>query len=308
MNQERRIGLGLLATGVIGFLIVILVLVIAQARALTYTVVFEDAKGLQKGDKVQINGVDVGTVKSVKLISNEPPRVDVVVRVNSDQAAKVRSDSTAFISNVSLPNVSGQKVVEILNPKGEGAQPMKDGSQIIGVNSLIDLQIWKVKQGLGNAAENLSETIGEAAEAIKESAGPATQKLSEQGSKLTEALRAKTKEWSARLRDAGRQMKEGATSPEARTLYQQILEKIERFIALMREKGALAVDELMKQWANIKTEIGPMLEKLRALGQKYVVDTFNQTISEIDQALDKMRTPAPTPTPATPQPTPTPAA
>lgn len=305
MNQERRIGLGLLATGVIGFLIVVGIVIANQASALKYTMVFDDAKGLQKGDKVQINGVDVGTVKSVKLTSIQPPRVDVVVRIYPEQAPKVRSDSTAFIGNVSLPNVSGQKVVEILNPSGEGAAPMKAGSEIKGLNSIFDLQAWKLRQGIGNAAESLSEKIGETAESIKSGTEPARGAIREKSAQMAEALREKTAQWSSQLKDAGKQLHDTATNPKVKELYQSVLDRLEDFIALMREKGAAAIQELQARWESIKTEIGPMLDQLCELGQKYVADTFRRIMIEIEQALDKMRA-QPTPAPTMPPPAPRP--
>lgn len=287
MNKERRIGLGLLATGVIGILIVIAIVAIAGGGALQYTIVFDDAKGLQAGDKVQINGVDVGTVKSVKLVNNE--RVDVVVKIAPDQAARVRSDSSAFIANVSLPNVSGQKVVEILNPTGEPAPQMKRDSEIKGVDSLLDLQMWKIKHKLGDAADKLSEKIGDAAQSLKENTVPARQKLRESGEQLAAAVREKSGEWSAKLKDVGGQIEKGVSDPQVREMFQQIKNKLDEFIGSIREKGAVAVDELLQQWKTLKPQIESMLEQLKELGQKYVVETFRQVMNEIEQVLDRFR-------------------
>lgn len=287
MNKERRIGLGLLATGVIGVLIVIAIVAIARGGALQYTIVFDDAKGLQAGDKVQINGVDVGTVKSVKLVNNE--RVDVVVKIDPDHAAKVRADSSAFISNVSLPNVSGQKVVEILNPPGPPAPQMKHQSEIKGVDSIIDLQMWKIKHKLGDAADKLSDKISSTAQSIKENTGPARQKLRESGEQLAAAVREKSVEWSAKLKDVGGQIEKGVSDPKVRELFREIKAKLDEFIRLMREKGAAAIDELQQRWQTLKPQIESMLGQLKQLGQKYVVETFRQVMSEIEQVLDRFR-------------------
>lgn len=304
MNKERRIGLGLLATGVIGVLIVIAIAVAARGSALQYTIVFDDAKGLQAGDKVQINGVDVGTVRSVKLVNND--RVDVVVKIDSEHAEKIRSDSSAFIANVSMPNVSGQKVVEILNPEGAPAPNMKRDSQIKGVNNLIDLQMWKIKHKLGDTAEKLSESISDAAQSIKENTGPARRKLRESSEQLAAAVREKSGEWSAKLKDVGGQIEKGASDPKVRDLFQQIKTKLDEFIRIMREKGSAAIEELQQRWQTLKPEVEKMLAQLKDLGQKYVVDTFRQVMAEIEQVLDRFRE-QPRELPETPpEPSPTP--
>ncbi|MCE5230500.1 MlaD family protein [bacterium] len=297
MNQDRRIGLGLLATGVVGVLIVLMIVIAGRASALGYTIVFEDAKGLQRGDKVQLNGVDVGTVKSVTLVSSQPPRVEVVVRIDADQAEKIRSDSTAFISNVSLPNVSGQKVVEILNPTGGVAVTMKDGAEIRGMNSLIDLQLWKVKHKLGDAAAKISQELSEVKETVKKEAGPAGQRLREKGAQIADTLREKSAQWSSKIKDAGKQLKEGANDPKVRDLYTQVMDKLNQFIQLMREKGVSAFNEVQQRWQELKPEIIKLLDQLKELNQKYVVDTFKQVMAEIEQQLGNLRAQSPTPTP-----------
>lgn len=299
MTKERRFGLGLLAAGVIGVLILVAIVAVARGGALQYTIVFDDAKGLQAGDKVQINGVDVGTVKSVRLVSNE--RVDVVVKIEPEHAPKVRSDSSAFIGNVSLPNVSGQKVVEILNPQGAPAPQMKRDSEIKGVDSLIDLQMWKIKHKLAGAADKLSEKIGGAAEMIKENAGPVGEKLRASGAQLAAAVREKSGQWSVKLKEIGAQVEQGVSDPKVRELFQELRAKIEAFIVMMREKGAAAIDELQAQWGALKPQVEAMLEQLRQLGQKYVVETFRQVVGEIEQALAAFRA-----EPAQPEAAPTP--
>jgi len=97
------------------------------ARKNDYFIQFADVGGLNTGSPVQLNGVDVGSVMSVKL-PEDPEAADIRVEISIDRryAARVRADSQAAIKTLGL---LGDKYVEISSGSPE-EEPIPDGGQI----------------------------------------------------------------------------------------------------------------------------------------------------------------------------------
>src|SRR5579863_3791698 len=75
----------------------------SYAHGLTVRVYFHNAQGLHRHEKVRANGLDVGTVESVSLspqLGDQP--VEVLLRLDSDHAARIPNDSTAMIETEGL--------------------------------------------------------------------------------------------------------------------------------------------------------------------------------------------------------------
>ena len=53
MNKERKVGLGILMAAGLILLLILGIFAAHEARSLKYTIVFNDAKGLQVGDRVR---------------------------------------------------------------------------------------------------------------------------------------------------------------------------------------------------------------------------------------------------------------
>lgn len=94
-------------------------------------VLMENGAGLNRGDRVQLNGVQVGTVRRVNL---EPPRgVTVEIRVNAD--ARLPADTRAL----ARADVFGATTIELL--PGSALVALESGDTIQGmtVQALPDL-------------------------------------------------------------------------------------------------------------------------------------------------------------------------
>ncbi len=286
MTQERRIGMMLL--GVVSFAVLVIAAIVLahQVRSLSYTIVFKDARGLQPGDKVQLNGVDVGAVRSVDLVSSQPPVVEVQVRIAPNHAEKVRADSTAAIESVSIPNVSAQKTVAIYNPPDSTAPAMESGARVEGLDDILDLQVWKLRHRLGGATE-----------AIREGADSVSQTLRQRGGPAIESMRLRSAEWLENLRESADEARQRLNSPEARELFSQIRERLEAFIIYMREQGPAAIEELTEQWQSVKNELAPMIDQLARFSREYTVELIRQIIAEIEDSINRLRGQSPTATP-----------
>jgi phospholipid/cholesterol/gamma-HCH transport system substrate-binding protein len=129
MRSEVKVGLLLVVT--LGVLIAGITLLGKQSNLFrsknSYTIRFETASGLNTGNPVQLNGVDVGEVKRV-ILPRDPSESEIVVWVAIDNRyeMRIRKDSQARIKTLGL---LGDKYVEITS--GSPGQPViPDGGLI----------------------------------------------------------------------------------------------------------------------------------------------------------------------------------
>jgi ABC-type transporter Mla subunit MlaD len=266
MTRERRIGLTIVVSGVFLLLVAVAVYMAHETRSLYYTIIFKDAQGIRAGDRVQMGGVDIGVVKWVQLHSR-PVTVDVRVKVSPEHAPKVRADSTAIIRGVSFPNVSGQRVIEVINSGSEPPSPaLSKDSVVYGMNGLLELEVWKLKQKL-QGGKGVSETLGA---------------------------------WADNMKNLSRAIQELAASPRVK----QAVQDLQAFLGKMRDKGRDAIDQLKAEWPKIKEELRPAMKELQDFGRDYLAEQIRQIMDQIDQTLKSWTRPLASPTP-TPSPTPT---
>ncbi len=116
------------------------------SHKLTVTTYFENAAGLKDGAAVNLQGVTIGTVKSVSIV-NTPDRkltpVQVVMKLNEKYAADLRKDSKAALSTI---GVLGDTVVDINSQYAVGP-PLEDGDQLKTVETPSIPDVVKASQG-----------------------------------------------------------------------------------------------------------------------------------------------------------------
>lgn len=250
MSHERRTGLLFAGAVVCVLAFVIVAFVASGTQGLRYTVVFQKGKGLRVGDRVQMNGVDIGEVDSVKL-DRSGQSVSVRVKVDKEHRDKVQKDSTAYIASPTLPNVSGQKIVQVFNDRNP-SPPMPDGSVIMGKDGLMELKAWQLRGQI----EDWSEQIKAAGKELSEAAGKGTQNLKEGA-------------------------KDYAGSPEVKGL----MEKLTAFLATLPEKGRQSMDKVMEEWERLKKEIGPALDRMKEMGRTLVHDKLKHLVDQIEKEI-----------------------
>lgn len=267
LSREQRTGV-LIAIGIVLLVLVGLAVRLAgEAAALHYTLQFEDAKGLVAGDKVVLNGLVIGEVKRVEL---SPSATGVLVRVKIEPqyTDNVRSDSTAIITGIAFPNVSGQMVVEILNPENVKLVPaMRDDTIVDGVDGKVDKKIWQMKQKLGDVPEK----VGEAKDALLEKGGH----LREKASDLSKAALENSKE-------IAHELGELKDDPRVR----QALAALADFLREMKERGWQGVHQLKEKWPTILENIGPVLEELQRVGAESVIEKIRGVVRDVERTLE----------------------
>jgi phospholipid/cholesterol/gamma-HCH transport system substrate-binding protein len=116
------------------------------SRKLTVTTYFENSAGLKLGAAVNLEGVTVGTVKSI-LVSTAPERkltpVQVVMKLDSKYQNSLRTDSTAALTTV---GVLGDTVVDINSQTATGPM-LRDGDELKTTETPSIQDVVKASQG-----------------------------------------------------------------------------------------------------------------------------------------------------------------
>jgi phospholipid/cholesterol/gamma-HCH transport system substrate-binding protein len=116
------------------------------SRKLTITTYFENSAGLKEGAPVNLQGVTIGTVKSVTVVTTPDRKltpVRVVMKINEKNAGDIKKDSKAALTTI---GVLGDTVVDI-NSQFAVGPPLQDGDELktLETPSLTDV----VKAGQG---------------------------------------------------------------------------------------------------------------------------------------------------------------
>lgn len=93
-------------------------------NTVTITTHFEQAGGLRPGNNVRYAGIDVGTVRSVRIVSDTAVLVTMDIRTRD--AAHIRSNAVASLGSDGL---MGSRLVNIGPGDGEGG-PIGDGTEL----------------------------------------------------------------------------------------------------------------------------------------------------------------------------------
>jgi phospholipid/cholesterol/gamma-HCH transport system substrate-binding protein len=116
------------------------------SHKLTVTTYFENSAGLKTGAAVNLEGVTIGTVKTV-TIDNSPARkltpVKVVMKLNDKFANNLKTDSKASLSTV---GVLGDTVIDI-NSQFAVGPPLRDGEELKTLETPSLTDVVKASQG-----------------------------------------------------------------------------------------------------------------------------------------------------------------
>jgi len=130
-SDGREWKVGLLIILALGLLGIGIFLIGEQSNLFTpknrYVSYFRSVGGLNQGSPVQLNGVEVGTVKDIVLpTAAEATEIKVVIEVDDRYAARIRQDSMARIKTLGL---LGDKYVELTTGSTDTA-PIPPGGVI----------------------------------------------------------------------------------------------------------------------------------------------------------------------------------
>jgi phospholipid/cholesterol/gamma-HCH transport system substrate-binding protein len=142
------------------------------SRGITVTCYFDNAEGLKPGDAVTVNGVTVGTVKSV-IVTTAPERKKTPVQVTMELKRKdqdaVHSDSLAALVNL---GALADTVIDIDSEHATGL-PIQDGDELktLATPHVLDLKAGQETVKALNALEGRFNTVVDTMETGKGSLG-----------------------------------------------------------------------------------------------------------------------------------------
>jgi phospholipid/cholesterol/gamma-HCH transport system substrate-binding protein len=148
--SQLKVGVIVLVAAII--LVTLLFLMTSSAglgilsRKLTITTYFENSAGLKPGAAVNLQGVTIGTVKTVTVVS-APDRkltpVQVVMKLNEKYAEDLKKDSKAALTTI---GVLGDTVVDI-NSQFAVGPPLRDGDELKTLETPSLTDVVKASQG-----------------------------------------------------------------------------------------------------------------------------------------------------------------
>jgi phospholipid/cholesterol/gamma-HCH transport system substrate-binding protein len=148
--SQLKVGVIVLIAAVI--LVTLLFLMTSSAglgvfsRKLTITTFFENSAGLKPGAAVNLQGVTIGTVKTVTVVSIPERKltpVQVVMKLNEKYAEELKKDSKASLTTI---GVLGDTVVDI-NSQFAVGPPLRDGDELKTLETPSLTDVVKASQG-----------------------------------------------------------------------------------------------------------------------------------------------------------------
>ncbi len=116
------------------------------SKKLTITTYFENSAGLKDGAAVNLQGVTIGTVKSVQVVTDPAHKltpVKVIMKLDGKYTADLKQDSKAALTTV---GVLGDTVVDI-NSQIANGPALKDGDELHTLETPSITDVVKASQG-----------------------------------------------------------------------------------------------------------------------------------------------------------------
>jgi len=116
------------------------------SHKMTITSYFENSAGLKEGSPVNLQGVTIGTVKSVTVVTTPDRKltpVRVIMRINEKNAGDLKKDSKAGLTTI---GVLGDTVVDI-NSQFAVGPPLQDGDELKTLETPSLTDVVKASQG-----------------------------------------------------------------------------------------------------------------------------------------------------------------
>lgn len=282
MNRERKTGLAFLGGAIALVVAIVVVLTVSASADLRYTVLFAEGKGVKVGDKVQLNGIDVGEVENVRL-ERDGEQVRVKVRIEREHREKIGANSTAYIADPTLVNVSGRKVVEVHNGSPQGA-PIRPGAEIVGKDGWIELKAWQGKEALKEWGEAIGGAAGDLREGAKSLTDGAREAVGAMGKGAADSVKEGAADAAKDLANDGIEY----VAPDSKKVG-ELMAELGALLAELGTAGAGAFERLSGEWDALKQEAAPMIESLKNQGQRLAAEGLKKAMESVEAALEALR-------------------
>lgn len=172
-ERSRNLRIGLVVASALTLLMVFIFFIGSEqklfAKKYKYEVLFETATGLAEGNPVQMSGVTIGVVESIRLpFSSETRMVEIVISVDRKYAERIREDSRAKLRKLGL--IAADSYVDVTPgaPDKEVLEPgslipaarQTDVDQLIGQGEDLVDNFVKISVSLRNILERVDRGEG----------------------------------------------------------------------------------------------------------------------------------------------------
>ena len=138
--SQLKVGLTVLAASII---LCILILLMSGTggiltRKITLISFFDNAGGLREGAPVRLQGVDIGNVSGIRVVSDPNRRltpVEVILKVNTKYQSNLRKDS---LTTLSTAGVLGETYIDIDSAQAHG--PVAQAGDVLPTRDTPDIQ------------------------------------------------------------------------------------------------------------------------------------------------------------------------
>jgi phospholipid/cholesterol/gamma-HCH transport system substrate-binding protein len=128
---------------------------------------FANVQGLRNGALVRLNGIDVGSVSSIKIVPDTTGRVEVTMDLTEDIRRFIRTDSKASIETEGLV---GNKVV-VLEAGSSTAEVVSDGGYIQTVEQPSFGALLNQTQGVVEYTKEMTKSLAEITQKVNKGEG-----------------------------------------------------------------------------------------------------------------------------------------
>jgi phospholipid/cholesterol/gamma-HCH transport system substrate-binding protein len=128
---------------------------------------FANVQGLRNGALVRLNGIDVGSVSSIKIVPDSTGRIEVTMDLTEDIRRFIRTDSKASIETEGLV---GNKVV-VLEPGSSTAEVVNDGGYIQTVEQPSFGALLNQTQGVVEYTKEMTKSLAEITQKVNSGEG-----------------------------------------------------------------------------------------------------------------------------------------
>lgn len=128
---------------------------------------FGNVQGLRNGALVRLNGIDIGSVTSIKIVPDTTGRVEVTMNLSEDIRRFIRTDSKATIETEGLV---GNKVV-VLVPGSSTAEIVSDGGYIQTTEQPSFGALLNETQGVVEYTKEMTKSLAEITEKVNKGEG-----------------------------------------------------------------------------------------------------------------------------------------
>jgi ABC-type transporter Mla subunit MlaD len=221
-----------------------LLLLAGCSRDVPVSTVLEETGGLRAGDKVYLDGREVGSIDSIET-AGQTPGVAIDISLYPEHAVLVQEDAVAYVPLESPP------MLRLVNP-AKTAPPVAPGGRLKGLSAL-ELTIWQVSDAAGQAS-SLMEALALRIDDYFES-----------------------EEWRQARAQLDTEMSELAASSKATA--ERVAEELAQLIESLTEAAADRADEVGEEITRIKKEI----RRLEAEGHEELAESLRRLLERVEE-------------------------